>query len=408
LVADGGAAGRLVARVAARGSLLLALVAIPAGVPPAVAQGAAGEAPRVLLVGPDRALKTPSAAAAVARDGDTIRIEAGDYVGDFAVWRRNRLTIEAAGGEVRMVAPPGPEFHRPGIWVVRGNDTIIAGIAFSGARSAQHNGAGIRLFGRNLTVRRCSFRDNEMGLLTWRDAESEVTVEHSVFVGNAADYERHGRLGHQLYVGAIRRLTLRYSYFDKPSVGHNVKSRAAENLILYNRIVDGAKGGGSYLIDLPNGGAAVVMGNELRKGAHAENEAAIAFAAESERHPGAGLFVVNNTFVNARLLGVFVRNFSASTPARIVNNLIAGPAVLAEGLSNAQRNLHANPAAFVDLPGGDLRLAPGVGAIDTGVRLEPAGGFVLVPDAAYSHPAGRASRTVRGAIDLGAHEFAPR
>jgi len=406
-VADAGAARRLFPRVAARGFLLLALAAIPAGAPPAVAQDG-GQLPRVLLVGPDRALKVPSDAAEAARDGDTIRIDAGDYIGDFAVWRRNGLTIEAAGGEVRLVAPPGREFQRPGIWIVRGNDTTIAGIAFSGARSAQHNGAGIRLFGRNLTVRHCSFRDNEMGLLTWRDAESDVTVEHSVFIGNAADYERHGRLGHQLYVGAVRRLTLRYSYFDKPSVGHNVKSRAAENLILYNRIVDGANSGGSYLIDLPNGGAAVVMGNELRKGVHAENEAAIAFAAEGERHPGAGLFVVNNTFVNARLLGVFVRNFSAATPARIVNNLIAGPAVLAEGLSDAQRNLHADKAVFVDLAGGDLRLAPGVGAIDTGIRLEPAGGFVLVPDAAYSHPAGRASRAVHGAIDLGAHEFAPR
>jgi len=49
-----------------------------------VAAEAAG--PRTWRVGPDRELRAPSAAAAVARDGDTVLIDAGTYVGDVATW----------------------------------------------------------------------------------------------------------------------------------------------------------------------------------------------------------------------------------------------------------------------------------------------------------------------------------
>jgi hypothetical protein len=39
-----------------------------------------------VLVGPQHALKTPSAAATFARDGDVVEIEPGIYYGDAAIW----------------------------------------------------------------------------------------------------------------------------------------------------------------------------------------------------------------------------------------------------------------------------------------------------------------------------------
>jgi hypothetical protein len=48
-----------------------------------------------LLVGPEALLKTPSAAAAIAQNGDTVVVAAGDYF-DCAIWRANDLTIEGA------------------------------------------------------------------------------------------------------------------------------------------------------------------------------------------------------------------------------------------------------------------------------------------------------------------------
>jgi hypothetical protein len=55
-----------------------------------------------------------------------------------------------------------------------------------------------------------------------------------------------------------------------------VKSRALDNHILYNRITD-EDGGSSYLIDLPSGGQALVMGNLLHKSGRSENQTAVAF-----------------------------------------------------------------------------------------------------------------------------------
>lgn len=43
---------------------------------------------QTVRVGPQHELKSPSAAAKVARDGDTIEIEAGLYPRDAAVWRQ--------------------------------------------------------------------------------------------------------------------------------------------------------------------------------------------------------------------------------------------------------------------------------------------------------------------------------
>ena len=58
---------------------------------PATAAVQAEQGPRTWRVGPDRSLTTPSAAAAVARDGDTVLIDAGSYAGDVATWTPGRL-----------------------------------------------------------------------------------------------------------------------------------------------------------------------------------------------------------------------------------------------------------------------------------------------------------------------------
>ena len=92
-------------------------------------------------VGPDKALKTPSAAARIARDGDTVAIAAGLYTDDHASWTQNRLTIRGVGGmahlESTALIPNGKA-----IWIVSGDDVVIENIEFSGARVRDNNGAG--------------------------------------------------------------------------------------------------------------------------------------------------------------------------------------------------------------------------------------------------------------------------
>ena len=98
---------------------------------------------RVLNVGADRALKTPSEAATVAAAGDIVRIDPGTYV-DCAFWRASRLLIEAAGPGVRI---EGKVCGEKAIFVIQGDDITIRGITFAGATVVWHNAAGIRVEG---------------------------------------------------------------------------------------------------------------------------------------------------------------------------------------------------------------------------------------------------------------------
>jgi hypothetical protein len=177
--------------------------------------------PAVLSVGAKRELKRPSAAAQIARDGDVIEIDAGIYDGDAVVWRQHRLTIRGVGGRAHLRAD-GAQAEDKAIWVVRGNDTTIEGIEFSGAKVPDGNGAGIRLEGAGLTVRDCYFHDNENGILTSANPASDIVVEHSEFAHNGFG----DGYTHNLYIGNVRSFTLRFSYVHQALVGHNVKSRA--------------------------------------------------------------------------------------------------------------------------------------------------------------------------------------
>ena len=81
-------------------------------------------------------------------------------------------------------------------------------------------------------MRGCYFHDNEDGILTGGGASTEVIVEYSEF----ADNGNGDGFSHNMYIGHEGRFTLRYSYSHAAKVGHLVKSRAAENYILYNRL----------------------------------------------------------------------------------------------------------------------------------------------------------------------------
>src|SRR3954469_23437554 len=247
--------------VSALGGAMLVLSASAYCAPAAPSAAARDDQPRsVLRVGPQRELKRPSDAARVAGDGNVIEIDAGVYAGDAAVWRQHGLTIRGVGGRAHLAAN-GAHAEGKAIWVIKGNDTTIEGMEFSGASVPDANGAGIRLEGAGLTVRNCYLHDNENGILTGRGPNSDVVIEHSEFARNGVG----DRYTHNLYIGHVRSFVLRYSYIHHAIVGHNVKSRAARNDIRCNRIMDEKDGRSSYAIDLPNGGLALVVGNLIQQ-----------------------------------------------------------------------------------------------------------------------------------------------
>ena len=203
-----------------------------------------------LAVGPGKLYAKPCAAIAAAAAGDTIEIDAsGEYAGDVCSWNTGRLTIRGVDGRAKIDAA-GRSSLGKAIWVIRGSDTVIENIEFTGAAVPDKNGAGIRQEGRNLTVRNCYFHHNEDGILAGDSPGSHILVEYSEFAYNGAG----DGYSHNLYINHVGCFTLQFCYSHHSKVGHLVKTRAAENYILYNRLSDEADGAGSYEINVPNGG----------------------------------------------------------------------------------------------------------------------------------------------------------
>jgi glycosyltransferase involved in cell wall biosynthesis len=360
-----------------------------------------GGARRTLRVGPQFELHRPGDAARVARDGDVIEIEAGVYAQEETIWPQNRLLLRGVHGRPRM-DHLGRTLGGGGIWQFAGRDIVVENIEFSGARSVDHNGAGLKFLGRNLTVRDSYFHDDEDGLLTWNDPDSDILVERSVFAHNGFGDGK----SHNIYVGRVRRFTLRFSYSHDAHKGHEVKSRAQSTYVLYNRLTDEDDGDSAYLIDIPEAGRAYIVGNILEKGARADNPSAIAFGAENPSAQGNGaLWIVNNSFYNRLLDATFAAN-RTRLPAWIINNALAGaPLTLLDGAGVEHHNFRQPRPSMVDAAAYDFRPTADSPLIDAGAEPDPSVDALLVPQFEYVHPAGGSRRPKVGPLDIGAYEF---
>ena len=358
---DGVRAARRVRHRAMRGArlrvLLIALGCLVACSP--------GVAAKVLLVGPERSLRMPSEAAAVAQDGDVVRFDPGEYV-DCAIWRARGLVLEAPAGaaHVRDRACAGKA-----IWVIAGDDVTVENITFSGARVPDQNGAGIRAEGKNLTVRNSRFYDNENGILGGTVADSTILIEGSVF-------ERNGKCAahcaHGVYVNQIERLKVVDSMFRGQRIGHHVKSGALALEVIGSTIEDGPDGTASYLIDVTSGGQVVIADNQMQKGPKSDNwSTAIHIAGEGAAADGPEYRISNNRFRSDNPNEVaFVRNRTV-VPALLEGNRLEGNVVPLVGPGSVDSDEQPQSrAAARDRPEEGKRAAggeePAAGAADHG------------------------------------------
>lgn len=337
---------------------------------------------RIIRVGPGQALPTVAAAAAQARDGDTIEIDAGDYTADVAVWKQNNLTIRGVGGRARLIAA-GASAEQKAIWVVRGGTITVENIEFTGTRVRDKNGAGIRFEKGHLTIRNCRFIDNENGILTG-GGDAELDIENSEFGHNGAG----DGYSHNLYVGALRRLRVTGSYFHHAKVGHLLKSRAAESHILYNRLTDEPGGRASYELEFPNGGIAYVIGNIIEQSATTENSNIISFGAEDYKWPKNELYLVNNTIDNNRPDGgAFLVTKPGAGTVRAFNNLLIGKRLLNNGIDGVfVNNPNVDRASFVLAERHDYRVKSNSPIQRTYMSPGTANGIDLAPVREYAHP----------------------
>jgi hypothetical protein len=308
---------------------------------------------RVLLVGPFEDIRTIAQAAEIAKDGDTVEIQAGEYWGDVALWRQKNLTIRTRGGRVRLYAD-GKAAESKAIWVIRNGNFDIDNIEFVGAHVYDHNGAGIRFEGGHLRVTNCLFYANDTGLLTTDSADSLI-IENSEFAYNGFG----DGYSHNLYVGKMRSLSVTGSYFHHANVGHLIKSRAQYNYIYYNRITDESGGRTSYELDLSNGGIAYVVGNIIQQDFASQNSTLIAYGAEGLTWPENRLYLASNTIVNDQAYGgIFLRTAPGTQLLVSINNLLVGKGEFHRGTVHAEtiNDNHADWDIFANASRYDYRL----------------------------------------------------
>ena len=274
----------------------------------------------ILAVGPGKAYALPSEAAGAAKPGDTIRIFPGTYV-DCAHWEADRLVIEGVGPGVII---SDKVCNNKGLFITEGRDITVRNITFTSAHAGGHNGSGIRAEGANLTVEASRFIDNEDGILAGDRADSSIVIRNSYFRGNGNCI---AACAHGIYVGHIALLRVENSEFVEQHVGHHIKSRAARTEIVNNFVHDGPKGSASYLVDLPNGGSAIISGNRFEKGPLSQNRrVAISIGAEGEKaqNPAGEITVEDNMFSNnAGGAVAFVKNYTGG-PVALRRNRFSG------------------------------------------------------------------------------------
>jgi hypothetical protein len=361
------------------------------------------------LIGNGQVYATPNALyiANVVNHNDSILILAQNYVGIncIANWSKNNLVIKGINGKPHMSAN-GQNIGGKGIWIISGNNVIIENIEFSGATVPDENGAGIRAENNDLSVRNCYFHDNENGILTNNTYAGVVTIEYCEFA-----YNGYGDgYSHNVYVGHNSKLIFQYNYSHHAKVGHNLKSRANENIILYNRIMDEATGNSSRLIDLPNGGFSLVMGNELMQGPLAENSNMVGYGLEGLTNTLKEFYFINNTLVNKRFSCLFLDIATGTDVSQIQNNLFGGIGSQIIGVATININNIIEPDVtklyLENEPNYDYHLTAITPGINGAMTLGTVRGYSLQATKVYHHPSNFITRVnVAGAMDIGAHEF---
>jgi hypothetical protein len=353
----------------------------------------------IIRVGPGKAYTTISDAIDDADDGDIIEIDAGVYADDFTGIDQDNLTLRGVNGRAHLRADNmiPDNGNGKGIWITGGNNIRVENIEFSGATVTDENGAGIRAEGNNLSICNSYFHDNENGILG--EDGGTMLIEYSEFAANGFG----DGYTHNLYIDGGNTLVFRFNYSHHARIGHNLKSRAAENYVLYNRIMDEDTGTSSYIVDIPDGGLTYLIGNLLQQGSENDNSTMVAYAAESDDNGVLELYAVNNTFVNDYGSGQFI-DIASGTDVLVMNNIFAGDDNAPSGTGVSNNHVVSDPDV-VDRAGFDYQLNGTSNAINSGAVPGSANGFSLTPVYEYVHPIQYRIRPADAILDAGAYEY---
>lgn len=205
-----------------------------------------------------------------------------------------------------------------GAFLISSNDITIENVTCRNTVVRDRNGACVRFEGTNLTLRNVTFTDSENGLLAG-DKSEKILIEDSLF-------ERNGKVGraHSVYVNGGH-LTIRRSRFlSSKDEGHEIKSRA-ERTFIENSIVASLEGDDSRLIDIADGGIAVIRNCLLVEGPKTVNWQLFSFGVEKTRHEINMFRLENNVIVTDREGGSELILVGDTMPTPVIkNNIVVG------------------------------------------------------------------------------------
>jgi hypothetical protein len=292
---------------------------------------------RTLEVGPGRQYEQPSAAAAVAEDGDTVSIAPGEYF-DCAIWHANRLTIAGEPGE------PGATLtdaacNGKAAFVIVGNGVTVRNLGFARIRVPDDNGAGIRADGRDLTVQDSRFTNDQIGILAASPGGGFLRIVDCSFSEQGSSLT--GRSNFAVRASGYDLVHIERSSFEKARAGAHISAEAARTELLGDRLLDegGQMAGPMVTVQ---GGALLLEANtvELAAGAAARPGVVLAIGEAT------AIAVRGNTLQDAGNSGTpLLRNWTGQDAVLGTNTMPAG----AEAVSDAGITWHRLRATAAEI-----------------------------------------------------------
>jgi hypothetical protein len=269
-----------------------------------------------LQVGPKALLKTPSAAAALAQNGDVVVIAPGTYF-DCAVWHADNLTIEGSGPGVVLTDTPCEE---KASFVIRGNGVLVRNLTFTRIRVPDRNGAGIRAEGRDLTVEQSHFTNNQVGILAGDATSSTIVIRDCDFTDNGLP-DSGGRAA-DLLIGRISLLRVERSHLKDGKGGATITSNALRTTLDGNWIGAGSAVNAPYVVGGLLGGSLVMNDNTITLGPGAITSIATVAVAQDGDLPAGEVTLRRTALVNQTgQPAILLRNWGSATPVLVANVL---------------------------------------------------------------------------------------
>lgn len=203
-------------------------------------------------------------------------------------------------------------------FVIASNDVTMENIACRNIAVRDKNGACVRFEGTNLTLKNVHFSNSENGILAG-ERSGKILIEDSIFEANGKDGFSHG-----MYINGGELTIRRTKVIGSKSEGHGIKSRAARTII-ENSIVASLDGNDSRLIDVPNGGVAIIRNSLLVEGPNTVNWQLFSFGVEGSRYEANAFKLERNVIVTDRKGGSILIMVSDDMPKPIAtNNIVVG------------------------------------------------------------------------------------